>query len=354
MSVQEFIVAITEEKNGFILDEPWRINEESLSVIVPIKRDADEERDYITFAEAQDIKVEDTGQIDYVYVQNNEEKPLLISRGEIFRGKTQERAAIHGHIVMPGKGMRVNVRCIHHSKGINRGSEMKYGGRTPYDVDLSSQATAWNSIHVHNQSYCSNLNRECSDARFKSQFSSSIGDMGSSPVAMASLSMEDDTVGYSKSLDDQGPIHASDDLVNTLDDMSDSIKEAMRKLPPIENQVGAIFLYENKVKGMDVYNLQDSWKCVKEDVVAKEGSDYLKKEEANIFEFKSDKVKALVGKEFSCKFEEKIIYGETQGQSYKIIEIREVKDDPKYKGKKLVGEAVEFLDKIIHLTMFLV
>ena len=361
MSVQNFIKSVAEEKDNFILDEAWRLNEDSLSVIVPVLRKSKAKRSYITFAEAKDVKVEDTGQIDYVYVTNNEEKPLLISRGEIFRGKTQERASVHGAIIKAGKGMRVAVRCIHRSKGINSGAEMKYGGRVPSDIDLSNQQSAWNSVTAH----YSALRGE-----FIAEGAPMLGNIRAHNVHMGTLKHHVDNSSYTVSNSTVSPdmvadnnneeldmdmfnqernrdIGASDDLVNTLDDMSDMIKEMLKKIPPIKNQVGAIFLVENAVKGLDIYDLPDSWKSVKEDVVAKEGSDYLKKEDTNIFEFKPEKVKQLIGKKLGGTFEEKVIY---DTKDMKIIEVREVVDDTKK--TRLCGEAVEFNNKIIHLTMY--
>jgi len=388
MKIQKFIGAVIEEKDGFVLDEPWRMSEESLNVIVPVKREVDEKRDYITFAEAQDVKVEDTGMIDYVYVKNNEDVPLLISRGEIFRGKTQERAAIHGHIVLAGKGQRVAVRCIHQSKGIQKGADMKYGGRTPYDIDLSNQGSTWNSVNLYSCSvygepqnaqvklsnrrltkksglksrgvesqnvYASNVSDETSgvtseaSSTFTTSSSVNLNDSIDNGVDMMFASMD------SLSSEPDEPtrdVPASDDLAATLDDLSSSIREAMKKIPPIENQVGAIFITENKVKGMDIYNLPDSWQSVKDDVVEKEGSSFMKKEENNLFEFNPKKVKGLLGKELLKKFKEKVIYGEAQGQPYKIIEFREEKDEKDKSSTKLIGEAVEFNNKIIHLTLF--
>jgi hypothetical protein len=147
-------------------------------------------------------------------------------------------------------------------------------------------------------------------------------------------------------------IPAADDLSATLDGLSDSIKEAMKKIPTIENQVGAIFITENQVKGMDIYDLPDSWQSVKDDIVEKEGSAFLKKEENNLFEFKPEKIKGLLGKELSKKFSEKIIYGEAQGEPYKIIEFREEKDEKDSSKTRLIGEVVEFNGKIIHLTLY--
>ncbi len=357
-NTQDFITAIMSEKDGFQLDEPWRINQESLGVVVPVKRDSKEERDYITFAEAKDVKVEDTGSIDSLYLKNNESKPLFISRGEIFRGKTQERAAIHGHIVMPGKGMRVAVRCIHASKGINPGEEMKYGGKAPFSVysNLGDQMSTWNSVREYSK-----------DAGIGSKGTSSFrsavrGFYNTDTITTAARSWIDSHTSSStintSNVDlenlnfasiDTTTFTASDDLVDCLDNMTKMIKDAMKKMPPIEKQVGAIFLYENEFQGLDVYNLPDSWIAVKEDIVAKEGSSFIKKDDTSIFEFKPEKVKALIGKELGGIFEEKIIYGEKQADDYRIIEIREKVDDKKK--KRIIGEAVEFKGKTIHLSL---
>jgi hypothetical protein len=370
MSVQKFITAIASETEGFVLDEPWRLNPESLSVIVPIKRKTRKQRKYITFAEAQNVKVEDTGQVNYLYVQNNEDKPLLISRGELFAGKAQERVAIHGYVIMPKQGSRINVHCVHYSKPTRSGTEMKYAGRAPYDVDLSNQMRTWDSVSSYSTAFfCqtgrSPINR---DSRGGMRLTSSFplkSNNGTFSVQSTSAgpNLNADTVGGESALEalgvvpldsnvDMGGIPAADDLVNTLDDMSSFIKEAMKKIPPIKNQVGAIFLYENKIRGIDVYDVPASWNAVKEDIIKKEGSSYLKKEDTNIFEFKPEKVKGLIGKELAGKFEEKVIFGETQKLPFKIIEIREVKDDDKKDGRLLFGEAVEYEGEVIQLTLY--
>jgi len=78
IAMQKFIETIRDEKDGFRLFPPWRIDEDSLSVIVPIIRKTDNKRDYITFAEAENIKAEDTGQIDYIYVKNDGDIPVFL------------------------------------------------------------------------------------------------------------------------------------------------------------------------------------------------------------------------------------------------------------------------------------
>ncbi|MEE9510463.1 MAG: DUF6569 family protein [Candidatus Bathyarchaeia archaeon] len=302
--IKKFIESVREEKEGFSFDRPWRLEEKSLGVIIPILRKSRAKRNYITLIEAQAIKTEDTGQIDYVFVKNDEKDSVLVSRGEIFRGKTQERAAIHDHIIEPGKGLRVAVRCIHASKGIQAGTEMKYGGRTPYDVAFETQGRTWEMSNTISVNYA----RESSNT----------------------------TWGSSTSRD---TLRSSDDLVSTLDEISDAMKVAMKKIPAIKNQVGAAFFYENRMRGMDIYDLPLSWDAVKKDVVEKEGADFLKKDEAEMFKFKPEKGRALVKKFLSAPFEEKEIYN----RDYKLIELR---------SDKLIGEAIEYKNKVIHLTFW--
>lgn len=314
---KKFIESVREEKNGFKFDKPWRVEEKSLGVIVPVLRKSRGKRNYITLAEAEELKIEDTGQIDYVFVTNNGKKPVLISRGDMFRGKTQERAAIHDHIVMPGKSLRVAVRCIHASKGIRTGTDMEYGSRTPYSVGFESQSRTWSGVSA----YTTVLNAfENANTMRVTPTSSSTGPTGT--ICRTEWGAQ------------------SDDLARLLDDLSGAIKTAMKKIPYIENQVGAIFFHENKMIGMDVYDLQESWDAVKKDVVEKEGASFIKKDkDSEMFEFKPSKSKVLIKKCLSEKFEEKTIFQD----GYKVVEL---------KGEKLIGEAIEFKGKVIHLTFW--
>ena len=75
-------------------------------------------------------------------------------------------------------------------------------------------------------------------------------------------SSDSSTVAYSGTSFSGG----SDDLVSTLGDVSAALKDALRKLPEIDNQVGAIFFNDNKILGMDVFDLPDSWSSIKEDI----------------------------------------------------------------------------------------
>jgi len=309
----------------------WRLSEESFGVIIPVLRDVYLKKSYKTLAEAEDVEVKDTGDINYVYVKNNEDSPLLVSRGEIFSGKTQERAAVHGHIIMSGKGMRVAVRCVHASKGIQQGEYMHYWGRTPYSVtyDLSrGQGQTWDSVQGYHAS-ASNMGMNLSSrVNFFQAGSNSFG------TGIGSIREEP----------------RQDDLASTLSGVSAMMKEAFRKIPDIENQVGAIFIHDNSVLGLDIYDIPVSWSAVKKEVIEKEGSAFLSKDNTNLFTFDTSRVgKFLQSRLVDRTFEEKVIYGEEQGKPYKVVEIKEVTEKNE---KGLMGEAVIFNDRVIHLTMY--
>lgn len=324
MSLKLFIEAIREEKDGFSLSKPWRLEEKSMGVIVPILRKNGKDRDYITFPEASKIKAEDTGQIDYIYVKNDEEKPVLIARGEIFRGKTQERAVIHDTLIKPGTGIRVAVRCIHQSKGIQSGSEVKYGGRTPYDIDLSNQSKTWSTVSNFTHQY------------YSSSTTGGISDIDDSTIMVGAVIPP--TVLNGEQL--LNNVRGSDDLHYTLQELSDNVREIMKKIPPIDNQVGAAFFQDSKFQGMDVFDLPDSWSAIKEDVVAKEGASFLKRDEDEMFEFKAEKGLNKLKKELSHNYEEKVLF---KAEDHKLIQVM---------SKNLIGEGIVLNDKVIHLTLW--
>lgn len=337
--VASFIGVIYQEKDGFKIEKPLKI-EDTQNVIIPITRNSKEQRDYITLAEAQDVQIEDTGQIDYVQIRNNGDKSILVSRGEIFRGKTQERASVHGTIIMPHKSVRVAVKCIHRSKGINTGAKMKYGGRTPYDIDLSDQTSTWASVDRYARTLISDYGPRHIRRRWQLR-DRERGLISSRVYQDHSLASTVSNSAIDEAICD---IPIADDLVSTLENLSAMIKEALKRIPPIDNQVGAAFIRQNCLLGLDIYNLPASWEAVKEDIVSKEGSNFIDpNDQSDLFTFNPDKAKAFLAKELTKDWQEKVIFGETQGLPFKVIEVR---------SDTLIGEAVELNGKVINLTLF--
>ena len=331
--LRQFIENVREEKAGFSLSKPWRLEEKSTGVIIPILRKSTKKRDYITFPEALKVKAEDTGHIDYIYVKNEEDKPVLISRGEIFRGKSQERAVVHDVLVMPGIGMRVAVKCIHASKGINQGSKMEYGGKIPYNISLDNQSSTWQNVNAYNTSF-THIGDKVTPTSDGVVFDS--GKVSNDAFEVNSVFLagvgDSDVRGISNA--------ASDDLHKTLNDLSQSIRKIMKKIPPIKNQVGAAFFQKNIFQGMDVFDLKESWTAIKEDVVAKEGASFIDRDEDDMFEFKPEKGMKKLKKELTHNYEEKTIF---KDKNSRLVQVS---------SKSLIGEGLIFNDKVIHLTLW--
>lgn len=320
-NIRQYINDLRNEKNGLSFDQPWRIEEGSLSVLIPIINSNQNERKYITFNESTEIEIKDTGQIDYVHVKNNSNIPVLMCRGDILIGKTQERTVIHDYIVMPNKSVRVSVRCINKSKGINSNANMTYNGRVSSKIDLSSQTSTWNTIsNIIDNYYCAI----------------------STKPSLSVTHNEEALYNNYRTFTTTNTLHSfnnNDNYVNMLDDTITKLKEAMKKIPPIINQVGVVFFEDNDLLGLEIYDSEKSWSALKEDIISKEGTSFLSKDNENLFEFRPEAAKKIINKKLDVIFEERDIYN----KEYNLVEI---------KSEKYIGEGLIWGDDIIHLSMW--
>lgn len=348
MIISDFIAAVREEKEGFSFGKPWRYSKNSLAAVVPILRQSKEKRSYITLSEAKKVKIEDSGSIDTVYVENTGKEPIFVRAGEIFKGKTQERAAVISRFVMPGKTEKITVVCIHASRGISPESDMMSSGFTPNEFQRNFvmnamggnmrgnlQHETWNMVsrysarnleqHAFNSSV-QTMNR-VSSGRYRAQ---SIGD-----VSVAAMAMGDEGSSVTRSSSS-----APDDLRKSVEEYSKTIEQILRSVPKAEHQVGASLLDVDGCKALEVYDLSESWTAIREEVVRKEGEDISKEDKNSAFEFKPEKAKTSTQVPLEEKFKEKDLF---KDKSSRIIGIDT---------KKYVGEIALLNDQVIHLNIF--
>ncbi len=159
-SVLDFLKTVSEEKRGWRLGEPRRLGEDSLAVVVPIHRAPGRQRQYVLLSEADDVKVTDTGSIHQFLVKNPTDRHVYLCAGTVFSGATQERALTRSAVVFAGQEAKVEVRCVHASKGIRGGTEVKYGGVTPLEMDQKThtkgfapkgQGDYWGEVKKYSQ-----------------------------------------------------------------------------------------------------------------------------------------------------------------------------------------------------------
>jgi hypothetical protein len=279
-------------------------------------RDSKLKRDYLLFAESRTSKSEDTGNISEVFVTNNEKFPILVHLGTIFRGKTQERAAIHDCIIPPGEGRRIAVRCVHASRGISAKADMTYGGTTPVVVTSSlsgGQSQTWASVNAYSAHY---------------YFAASSSTF---PGMNRQHEMSNTTAYYT-------PL--ADDMAKTMDGVSDLMKEALGKMPEHKKQVGSVFLKENSVSAIDLFDLPDSWRALRKDIMEKEGLTIAKEDKDQMFKFDGSKSGKIISSFLSGEWKETPIFKEA-GFSVFLVE-----------NDKLKGEFSTLKDKIIHTTLW--
>jgi len=363
--VNKVLSNIIKEKDGFWFGEAINVKQANLDVVIPIIRDKKGKRKYNLLAEARDIEIRDTGKIDNVYVKNNEDKPLLITKGDIFQGKTQERAAVHTYIIEPGKGCNIHVNCVHHSRGISSNAPMTYAGKAPYYVDFSNQGKTWASIMS-----CGKVGETTTQADYwagttwytqdeikpdnsagpapamaGNEFTSGgiIQDRNlfSQAVFTSQQQAGDVRVGYYSTLGTPGGVShskGSDDLVSQLQDKKKKMENVLKMIPRKENQVGVIFIDNRKIRALEAYDLESAWAFIQEDVISKEGSDFIEDPEVDLFDFVPHRLRAYLDKKLDG-FEIKTLWEEG---NYKVVELR---------NKEMIGEMALIGDDFIHLTL---
>ena len=338
MKADEIISNIINEKDGFSFGEAIVVKKANLDTIVPILRDKHQGRNYYILAEARDVEINDTGKINNVYVKNNEDKALLISKGEIFQGKTQERVAIHSYIIEPGKGCNIEVHCVHATKGIVGNAGMTYGGKAPSYVDYSNQSNTWRSITTNNSGdvYYKNANMTLGDDVVRSGYSS-VADQ--SPILNQNVTFShqmflNTNIGASVG----GTTKGSDDLVNQLKEKKLKLDNVLKMIPRKENQVGVIFIDDKKLRAIELYDLETSWAFVQDDTISKEGSDFIEEPEVDLFDFVPERLKVFLEKKLS-NFEQRIIWNK---ERYTVLEL---------KNKEMIGEMSLIDGELIHLTL---
>ncbi len=242
------------DKRQFSFGEPWRLDEKSLAIVVPILRKGEGSiRNYYVFEEAKEnINIKDTGSIGTLKGISKADKPVFVRSGTMIRGKTQERTLVVGGVLFPNKTQNLSALCIHASRGIRAGAEMKSVGLIPaltlhYAVE-AIQPSMWSGIRKHT-------------GKMRA-FASKISPSHSQRLQSIS---DDDMVSFREELE-------------KIDEFKSKVDEVMKKIPAdLDNQVGIAVLDVSGVVGVETFDHEDSWRAYSRSI-AKSYSDVLVKE----------------------------------------------------------------------------
>lgn len=321
LKTEAFIQAIRDQSLGFLLGNPWRFTEQSLTCVVPVLRSLDEEPGYIVLSKTKNIEIIDTGSINRIKITNNENLPVYIRTGEVFKGSTQERASVRSFIVMPKETLEIDVNCIHHFKGIIGGTKFRSGGYVPERDSLYL-----NNMYKGNKSF----NFQSLSWSADNEYTTKVKKCTSHAFFTARASSPD--------LESIKTIQ-SDDIVRTRDEVNKVLNDVLKKVPLFDNQIGIILIDKDGFHSLDCYDLHSSWKDVKEAIIGKESISITSDiDDEGVFQYKPEKAHLSIKAILEKGFEKKIIHD----SGYEVIGI---------KYNKYVGEVVLLDGNVIHLLI---
>jgi hypothetical protein len=314
--LQSFLTDVVDEKFGFKLGAPWKYSEQTLGVVVPILRQSASEREYVTMYEVlKDLGMKDTGHIDQVELQNRTQKAVFVRAGTIFAGSTQPRAAQHSGVYQPGKE-EVPVRCVQQTRGINPGSEMKFGDIAPMSVTMNlmsgSQSRVWASVRRYtggDSDDFSPVREDNTNYAFANRYGGVAfaprrgGQSGGSRHRFMSQSM---CIGGGSSGSTGEGIRftacagapstagrGTDDLLGHIQKMKEGqamLDDMMQRVPLFDTQVGAIIFNPVGVIAVETFDHPMSWAAIKKEIIEKYGDKIMDNQAEHLFELKPEAI----------------------------------------------------------------
>lgn len=362
-----FIESLRKQTKGYKFGTPKRVDEKSLSVVLPIFRETTIPRQYITLPETDKVLTFDTGKIDQMECDNNSEFNVFIRSGTLFRGSTQERALQRSAVVFPGKKTMLSVRCVHASRGIRPSAKTGYGGITPlnheqqvYDDGFhpKDQGSYWHAAQNTTAFFCKTADDLGKKASFMARSAQNSGGgkgYGSNAggISRRLSSAQVDSAYHIGSQDLHGGIigadmhtgYKADDLSANLDSFATNFDDVLSKVRLEANQAGIALITDKGVETIEVFDHSDSWKALHEAAVKRMGAEMAKQDVESVFDFNPDKAISLVDKVLGLEWKTERIFEHRPSNGEPKVEITGLT------AEKYVGEIVEVNGSVIHLVI---
>lgn len=342
--------ALMEQRLGFEFGQPTRVDQDSLAVVLPIVRRTSTPRIYKTYPEVDFVKVHDSGHIDTMIADNQGQEHVFIRSGTIFQGGTQERTSVRSTVVLTGEKANIKVRCVHASKGIRPGQQVKYNAVVPLEFERQVYSTGFTGAdqsqywaaaqNTNNQMLrlqaTQNMGEGLRQARLPSR-------RGAAPSS-SSLSTQS---FYVDTLAQMGGLTGvrMDDLTSNFQDFSKNFDHVLAKVKMVQDQVGLGLITDKGVETVEIFDAHDSWKGMHQDAIKRLGPDLAKNDTSGVFDYKPEKAQEVVRSVLALPFQENLIY-----------EHKPKNGDPHFRvlgltADKYTGEVVEMDGKVIHLMV---
>jgi DNA-binding HxlR family transcriptional regulator len=293
----------------FRFEEPWRLTDKHLTVVVPIIRiGSARKREYVLVEEVKNkVKFSDTGAIDRIKVVGTN-KPVLIRSGVIIEGVgTQSRAVETGKVVVPESVSEVIVKCVHASHPIRTGATFEVAeAYAPVEVHAmflskAGQGATWNAVNRYGA------------------------------MAFRAVSETGRVTGISR-----------DDLISTMRELHEfrkDVEDVISKMPVDRiGQVGIAILDLDGLVGLELFDHPDSWAAASKAVARKYADVLVREGESELFQLNRDAVVKTIMEflSFFQECEERVVEENARSKTIAL------------KGEKVVGERILLDGKEIH------
>jgi hypothetical protein len=354
LSKEAVLLAVAEEKLGFSFGKPDRPSEKSLACILPILRETTFVRQYVTMPETENVLVTDSGMINKINIKNTGKENVFLRSGTIFEGKgTQSRIITRSAVLFPGSEVALDARCVHASHGIRTGSNFKYSGTVPMDVENASytagftpadQHTVWSNVTRTTTAMNAMLGGKRVSADISGRipgvrhtFTSSHGMFG------ASISTPQEEQGEQER---SWPGFAQDNLKKNFDEFAENFDDILSKARLHDNQCGLSLITDTGCKTIELFDVPLSWESLHKDAVKRMGTELLRGEDkTSVFEYKPEHAVNAVKKVLTMDFKANMIYEHKPANGEPHVAIFGLTS------KQYVGEVVEMSGQMIHLTI---
>jgi len=370
---------------GFHFGKPKRVEDKALAVILPILRDGEIGRDYLTYPETDGVTAIDSGMINKVNLKNNTDQKVFVRSGTVFAGKgTQSRTITRSAILFPGKEVALDARCVHASHGIRGGANFGYHGTISLDVERGvygagytplDQTTYWNMVSTSNmmKSTCfvadaglgaftmekaglepaepirggglDSLRARLESAQPRPRFTtSSSGPMraggirGSARASAGSPPFAPPLIRTATAAPPRDSYVANDTIFTAnLDDILSKVKLH-------DDQVGISLITDRGVETIELFEVHQSWAALHKDSVKRMGTELIKEEQEDVFEYKPEKAIEQVTRVLAQSFDANVIFEHKADGNDRVVITG-------LTSASHIGEAVELGGKLIHLSL---
>lgn len=267
-TVEKLLDSILWNKNGYKLGEEWQLSPDAPLVYIPILRTDSPLRNY-KMAQEVCMELKDSGEINRIIAKNTSDEDVFVRIGTVFTGHTQSRASESSVVIEGEKNeqIKIPVRCVYASKGIESGSMVEIVGISPHSVTATllkpnnsmKQSEVWSSVNNYVCSI-SDSPKYVGVVGNYSSFVCQISGMVASFSSMSNMATNNATVEV-----------RTDNLVGVMKAYNKTLDEFLKKIPIFPLQAGAVFLDEKGFLALECYDHPDSWEVVQDEVLKKHG-----------------------------------------------------------------------------------